>query len=86
MRTRGGSRAALMGVPAGSSGQYPLPGGTTGGVTDNAEESPRGESRVEDVVCQGSITGFSPKRKGVFTSRFYVFFSKVVKTGGEDRK
>ena len=41
------------------------------GVTDNVEESPRGESWVEDVVCQGLIIGFTPKSKGVLPSQFY---------------
>ena len=37
------------------------------GVTNNTEEFPRGESRIEDVVYWSSIVGFSPKGKGVFT-------------------
>ena len=86
MWTKGGSRAALMGVAAGSSGRLSWPSLTTGEVTDNAEGSPRGERRVEDIVCWGSIVGFSPKRKGVFNLRFYGFLVKQLKKGGEDRK
>ena len=59
---------------------------TIKGVTDNAEESPRRERRVEGVVCWGSIIGFSPKGKGVFTLRFYGFLVKRFKKkrGGQE--
>ena len=52
---------------------------TTKGITDNAEESSRGERWVEEVVCQGLIIGFSPKSKGFFTFLVLWFFSEWLK-------
>ena len=52
---------------------------TTKGITDNAEESSRGERWVEEVVCRGLIIGFSPKSKGVFTFPVLWFFSERLK-------
>ena len=69
MWARCGSTAALTGVVTGYSGRGSWPSLNTRIVTNNAEEFPSGESRIEDVVYWSSIVGFSPKGKGVFTSR-----------------
>ena len=52
---------------------------TTRGVTNNAEEFPRGESRIEDVLYWSSIVGFSPKGKGVFT--LWIKKKRRIRTG-----